>query len=161
MMTTKQTLQATADKLRADADRLSAQAAEALDRVRQVDAEKAAIQAERQAAADRQAIAAYRAAGFDEDVEQARRALDQTVRESAIAQALGRYLSAQESRYEAFHNLMGARARLGMTVEGAQPPPVGGLAPVTEYVAAAARNIAGELSDVNRTTAINNDEETS
>lgn len=80
------------------------------------------------------------------------------VRKHPLTRALGYYLACQVERYEAFHNLMGARARLGMSVAGAQPPPVADLSPVTEYIVNGAKSIAAEMADTKRTTASTDNE---
>ncbi len=130
------------DKLSRQAADLAQQAAAAQAKVAEQHAVERARLTQHQADYDRALVDGYRAADHEAAVEQARRDLEAVVEESPITQALGRYLAAQVTRYDAHVELIGARGRLGMTTAGAQPPPVADVLPIGEYVHRAAVQMA-------------------
>ncbi len=132
------------DELSRHAADLAQQAAEAQAKVAAAHAADQARLAEHQRAYDERLVAGYQASDHEAAVEQARRDLTAVVAESPLTEALGRYLAAQVARYHAHTELIGARARLGMTTAGAQQPPVADVLPVSEYIHRAAVQIADQ-----------------
>ena len=132
------------DKLSRQAADLAQQAAAAQAKVAEQQAVERARLDKHQREYDQQLVAGYRAADHEAAVGQARADLDAVVTELPVTQALARYLAAQVTRYDAHTELLGARARLGMPVAGAQSPPVADVLPIGEYVHRAAVEAAHE-----------------
>lgn len=132
------------DKLSRQAAALAQQAAEAQAKVAAAHAADQARLAEHQRAYDERLVDGYRAADHDAAVGQARADLDAVVTDLPVTQALARYLSAQVTRYDAHTELIGALARLGMPVAGAQQPPVADVLPASEYIHRVAVQIADQ-----------------
>ena len=86
----------------------------------------------------------YRKADGEAAVEQARRALETAVADLPVTQALANYLAAQVALYDGWHEYLGTRARLGIPTAGAQPPPVGSVMPLSDYVHRTAAALANE-----------------
>ena len=98
----------------------------------------------------------YRRRDGEAAVEQARRELKQAVAELPVTQALAAYLAAQIAVYDGWHEYLGARGRLGIPTAAAQPPPVGSVMPLGDYVHRAATELAHEVLMRSREESENN-----
>lgn len=102
------------------------------------------------AAADQRYVETFDAAALDQAVDQARAALDQTIADDPVTQALAGYLAAQYRRNHAHNDLASALGRLGRPNVGGRQSGTTELQSLDELIITAAQRTAQRMLDTFR-----------
>ncbi len=135
---------AKAETLEQRTARVSTEAEQVRAEHERIAADKATKLQARQRAYDEAVVGSYRRADGDVAVEKARRDLDHAVADLPVTQAIAALLAAQTAAYNDWHEYLAARGRLGIPTQASQPPPVGAVLQIGDYVSSAADRLAHE-----------------